>query len=173
MHSSDFLWMFFSFAITNSSYLLAVSGTKPDVGPLQAFGCLDTQWCSVRGRAKSSESQMRFHQVSEMCRQPAGFWLNVNININRSNSSSEITEMLTQCQSISWRTFSTSVRLCSRCAGTPLLLSVCDLHKNARRTWNGIKAFSNRRRTTTPLPAMEFLSIFHFKNRIENNVLFT
>ena len=104
MHSSDFLWIFFSFAMSNCSYLLvylAVSGTKPDVGPLQAFGCLDTQWCSVRGRAKSSESQMRFHQVSEMCWQPAGFCLNVNININRNNSSSEITEMLTQCQSIS------------------------------------------------------------------------
>ena len=102
MHSSDFLWMFFSFAITNSSYLLAVSGTKPDVGPLQAFGCLDTQWCSVRGRAKSSESQMRFHQVSEMCWQPAGFCLNVNININinRNNSSSEITQILGQCQYI-------------------------------------------------------------------------
>ena len=45
---------------------------------------------------------MRFHQVSEMCWQPAGFCLNVNININinRNNSSSEITQILGQCQYI-------------------------------------------------------------------------
>ena len=43
---------------------------------------------------------MRFHQVSEMCWLPAGFCFNVKININRNNSSSEITQILTQCQNI-------------------------------------------------------------------------
>ena len=65
-------------------------------------------------------------------------------------------------------TFSTSVRLCSRCAGTPLLFSVCDLHRIVSGTQNGrfqemenkLRHFTLGVRPPPPAPLPQFFSIF-------------